>query len=72
MTGRKDNSFQSINVQLDEKNYLYWSYAMNNFLRVKSMWAYVMSTRIKPTNKKATDYAKSLDAWKTDNSKIIT
>ena len=36
------------------------------------MWGYVTGTRIKPTDKKAIDYAESLDAWEADNSKIIT
>ena len=36
------------------------------------MWGYVTGTIIKPANKKAIDYAETLDAWESDNSKIIT
>ena len=36
------------------------------------LWGYITGTIIKPTDKKATDYAESFDAWEADNSKIIT
>ncbi|PWA89615.1 hypothetical protein CTI12_AA109930 [Artemisia annua] len=41
MAAFKDDSLQSISVQLDGKNYVYWSYVMKKFLRGKSMWGYV-------------------------------
>ncbi|XP_073131422.1 uncharacterized protein [Henckelia pumila] len=72
MVSRKDNSLQSISVQLDGKNYTYWSYFMKNFLREKSMWSYVTGVRIKPTDETTTNYANLVDSWETDNSKIIT
>lgn len=72
MTCRKDDSLQSISVQLDGKNYSYWGYVMKNFLRGKSMWGYASGVRLKPTDKNATDYADSLDTWEADNAKIIT
>ena len=56
MTGRKDDSLQSISVQLDGKNYSYWGYVMKNFLRGKSMWGYVTGVKVKPTDNKAADY----------------
>lgn len=72
MSGRKDDSLQSISVQLDGKNYSYWSYVMKNFLRGKSMWSYVSGVRVKPTDTKAADYEASVDVWEANNSKIIT
>ncbi|XP_073154102.1 uncharacterized protein [Henckelia pumila] len=72
MAGRKDDSLQSISVQLDGKNYSYWTYVMKNFLRRKSMWGYVTGVCVKPADIKAADYAKSLDTWEADNAKIIT
>ncbi|XP_073056860.1 uncharacterized protein [Primulina eburnea] len=72
MATRKDDSLQSISVQLDRKNYSYWGYVMKNFLRGKSMWGYVTSVRDKPTDQTNPDYAVSLDVWEADNSKIIT
>ena len=72
MTGRRDDSPQSIGVQLDGTKYSYWSYVMRQFLRGKSMWGYVIGVRVKPTNEKATDYANLVDVWETENTKIIT
>ena len=71
MASRKDDSLQSISVQLDGKNYSYWSYVMKNFLRGKSMWNYVTGVKNKTTDTKAADYASLLDVWEADNSKII-
>ncbi|XP_073036801.1 uncharacterized protein [Primulina eburnea] len=72
MASRKDDSIQSISIQLDGKNYTYWSYVMKNFLRGKSMWNYVTGVRVKPTDDQANDYAGLVDNWEADNSKIIT
>ncbi|XP_075489501.1 uncharacterized protein LOC142528343 [Primulina tabacum] len=71
MATRKDDSLQSISVQLDGKNYSYWGYVMKNFLRGKSMWGYVTGVRDKPTDQTNPDYAVSLDVWEADNLKII-
>jgi len=38
MATRKDDSLKYINVQLDGRNYSYWSYVIKNFLHEKSMW----------------------------------
>ena len=35
MAIERDDSLQSVSVRLDEKNYLYWSYVMRNFLKGK-------------------------------------
>ncbi|XP_047342810.1 uncharacterized protein LOC124946290 [Impatiens glandulifera] len=72
MVVRKDDSLQSISVQLDGKNYSYWSYVMKIFLKGKSMWGYVTGTKMPPTDKAAETYATMLDIWEADNSKIIT
>ena len=72
MAGRRDDSLQAIGVQLDGKNYSYWSYVMRNFLRGKSMWSYVTGVRRKPTDEKAEDFATSIDVWESNNAKIIT
>ncbi|GKD11336.1 gag-pol polyprotein [Tanacetum coccineum] len=69
----KDDSLQSVSVQLDGKNYSYWSYVMKNFLRGKSMWGYVSGTKVKPVNGLLVDnYAGLLDTWEVNNSKVIT
>jgi len=44
MATKKDDSFQSVSVRLDGKNYSYWSYAMRNFLKGKKIWGYVSRT----------------------------
>ncbi|XP_073136982.1 uncharacterized protein [Henckelia pumila] len=72
MVSRKDDSLQSISVQLDGKNYTYWSYVMKNFLRAKSLRSYVTGVRIKPTDETTTNYADLVDSREVDNSKIIT
>ncbi|XP_073309961.1 uncharacterized protein [Primulina huaijiensis] len=72
MATHKDDSLQSISVQLDGKNYSYWCYVMKNFLRGKSMWGYVTGVRDKPTDQMNPDYAVSLDVWEADNLKTIT
>ncbi|GJS32093.1 uncharacterized mitochondrial protein-like protein [Tanacetum coccineum] len=73
MAVRKDVSLLSISVQLDGKNYSYWSYVMKNFLRGKSMWGYVSGTKVKPVNGLLVDnYAGLLDTWEVNNSKVIT
>ena len=68
----RDDSLQSISIQLDGKNYAYWSYVMKNFLRGKTMWGIVIGDKKKPTYEKAVNYETLLDSWETDNSKIIT
>ena len=68
----RDDSLQSISIQLDGKNYAYWSYVMKNFLRGKTMWGIVTGDKKKPTDEKAANYETLLDSWETDNSKIIT
>jgi hypothetical protein len=73
MASDKDDSLQSISVQLNGENYPYWSYVMKNFLKGKKMWIYVDGTSVKPTDKKdETEYAKQLDVWDVSNSKILT
>jgi len=57
MTIGKDDSFQSINVQLNGKNYSYWSYVMKRFYLEKSMWGYVSSVKGKPIDTKVDNYA---------------
>ncbi|KZV56542.1 hypothetical protein F511_16141, partial [Dorcoceras hygrometricum] len=70
MASRKDDSLQSISVQLDGTNYTYWSYVMKNFLRGKSMWSYVTGVWVKPIDDTATDYAVLVDNWEVANSWI--
>ncbi|XP_045795561.1 uncharacterized protein LOC123890064 [Trifolium pratense] len=73
MASDKDDSLQSISVQLKGPNYPYWSYVMRNFLKGKRVWSYVDETSVKPTDKKdEAKYAKELDTWEASNSKIIT
>jgi hypothetical protein len=68
MASDKDDSLQSISVQLNGDNYPYWSYVMRNFLKGKKMWGYV-----DPTDKKdEAKYAIELETWDSSNSKIIT
>ena len=71
MVVRKDDSLQSISVQLDGKNYTYWSYVMKKFLRGKSMWGYVTGVKKMPTDNKLDNYAVLLETWEVCNSKII-
>ncbi|XP_023761615.1 uncharacterized protein LOC111910054 [Lactuca sativa] len=70
----KDDSLQSISTRLDGKNYTYWSYVMKNFLRGKNMWGYVTGKKkkAKPLVPQTENYDLLLDAWETDNSKVIT
>ncbi|KAK2387439.1 hypothetical protein QL285_061222 [Trifolium repens] len=73
MASDKDDSLQSISVQLNGENYSYWSYVMKKILKGKKMWSYVDGTSVKPTDKKdETEYAKQLDIWDVSNSKILT
>ena len=73
MASRKDDSLQAISVQLDGKNYSYWSYVMKNFVRGKSMWGYVSGTKTKPINGLLVEnYEALLDTLEVDNSKVIT
>jgi hypothetical protein len=50
MSNNKDDSLQSISVQLKREIYHYWSYVMKNFLKGKRMWGYIDGTSVKPTN----------------------
>jgi hypothetical protein len=73
MASDKDDSIQSISVQLNGENYSYWSYVMKNFLIGKDMWSYIDGLYVKPTDKKDVDkYAEALKTWNKGNSKIIT
>ncbi|XP_019416336.1 PREDICTED: uncharacterized protein LOC109327614 [Lupinus angustifolius] len=73
MATERDDSLQSISVQLNgSSNYAYWSYVMRNFLIGKRMWGYVSGTFVKPTNSATENYAKELETWEVNNSKIIT
>ncbi|KAK2397651.1 hypothetical protein QL285_059206 [Trifolium repens] len=73
MANDKDDSLQSISVQLNGENYPYWSYVMKNFLIGKDMWSYIDGTSVKPTDKKDADkYAEAFKAWNKNNSKVIT
>jgi hypothetical protein len=46
----RDDSLQSVSVKLDRKNYSYWSYIMQNFLKNKKIWGYVSGTYMVPKN----------------------
>jgi hypothetical protein len=72
MTSDKDDSLQSISVQLNGENYSYWSYVMKNFLIGKDMWGYIDGTSVKPTNIMDAKYAETLKIWNKSNSKVIT
>ncbi|XP_062093433.1 uncharacterized protein LOC133799432 [Humulus lupulus] len=72
MAGAKDDSLQSINVQLNGQNYSYWHYVMKKFLKGKRMWGYVSGTSTKPKNDKDDSFAEQLNLWDANNSKIIT
>jgi len=50
MTTERDDSFQSMSVRSDGKNYSYWSYVMRNFLKGKKMCGYVSGTYVIPKN----------------------
>ncbi|GKC03110.1 gag-pol polyprotein [Tanacetum coccineum] len=67
-----DDSLQSISIQLDGKNYTYWSYVMKNFHHGKLMWGYVSGVKKMPTDEKIDNYDVLLETWEVDNSKIIT
>lgn len=72
MASERDDSFQSINVRLNGKNYSYWSYVMKNFLIGKKLWGYVSGTHCKPIEVNNEKYVEQLDSWGVCNSKIIT
>ncbi|XP_062088473.1 uncharacterized protein LOC133795035 [Humulus lupulus] len=72
MASAKDDSLQSINVQLNGQNYSYWHYVMKIFLKGKRMWGYVSGTSTKPKDDKDESFAEQLDLWDANNSKIIT
>jgi len=38
MAIERDDSLQSVSVRLDGKNYSFWRYVMQNFLKGKKMW----------------------------------
>jgi hypothetical protein len=71
MTTERDDSLHSVSVRLDEKNYSYWSYVMQNVLKGKKMWGYVSGNYMVSKNTKEGD-ATVIDAWEADNTKIIT
>jgi hypothetical protein len=68
---KKDDSFQSVSVRLNGKNYSYWSYVMRNFLKGKKMWGYVSGTYVIPNNTEEGD-AVLIETWEANNAKIIT
>ncbi|XP_062103204.1 uncharacterized protein LOC133814230 [Humulus lupulus] len=72
MAGVKDDSLQSINVQLNWQNYSHWHYVMKNFLKGKRMWGYVSGTSTKSKDDKDESFVEQLDLWDANNSKIIT
>ncbi|XP_062114820.1 uncharacterized protein LOC133827805 [Humulus lupulus] len=72
MAGVKDDSLQSINVQLNGQNYSYWHYVMKFFLKGKLMWGYVSGTSTKPKDDKDESFPEQLVLWDANNSKIIT
>ena len=71
-TMAKDDSLQAISVQLDGKNFAYWSYVMRNFLKGKSMWGYVSGTITAPDPSKEDSSSTTIETWEVANSKIIT
>jgi plasmid maintenance system antidote protein VapI len=72
MASDKDDSLQSISVQLNGENYSYWSYVMKNFFIGKDMWGYIDGTSVKPTNIMDAKYAETLKIWNKSNSKVVT
>ncbi|XP_055960608.1 uncharacterized protein LOC130015098 [Mercurialis annua] len=68
----RDDSLQTVSVQLDGKNYAYWSYVMKNFLKGKQKWGYISGDFVKPEDGTTADYVSLLDKWEVANSKIIT
>ena len=74
MSFGKDDSLQSISVQLNGTNYSYWSYIMKKNLRGKSLWSYVCDkdTTTKPADAKTTESKTAMEVWEVNNSKIIT
>ncbi|CAN1279610.1 hypothetical protein LINPERPRIM_LOCUS17081 [Linum perenne] len=72
MANVKDDSLQSVTMQLAGQNYMYWSYVIRIFLKGKSMWGYVSGTFVKLTDEKATNFANQMRLWEANNSKIIT
>jgi len=67
----RDNSLQFVNMRLDEKNYLYWSYMTRKFFKGKKIWRYVSGTLVKPKNIDE-GYVALIDALEANNTKIIT
>jgi len=55
MTTERDDSLHSVSVRLDEKNYSYWSYVMQNVLKGKKMWGYVSGNYMVSKNTKEGD-----------------
>lgn len=69
MVGAKDEYLQFFSVQLNGKNYCYWSYVMKKKkLKGKVIQSYVDGTSIKITNKKdEAKYAKEFKQWDVSN-----
>lgn len=72
MTSERDDSLQSISVQLNGQNHPYWGYMLQNFLKCKRMWEYVSGTSVKPIDKQVGKYETKLESWEENNSKTIT
>jgi hypothetical protein len=67
----RDDSLQSMSVRLDGKNYSYWSYVMQNFLKGKKIWGYINETYVVPKKTEERNVA-LIDAWEANNANIIT
>jgi hypothetical protein len=67
----RDGSLQSMSVRLDGKNYSYWSYVMQNFLKGKKIWGYINETYVVPKKTEERNVA-LIDAWEANNANIIT
>jgi hypothetical protein len=67
----KDDSLHSVSVRLDGKNYSYWSYVMQNFLKGKKFWGYISGTYMVPKKTEEMNVA-LIDAWEANNANIIT
>ena len=65
--GERDDSFQSISVRLDGRNYSYCSYVMKKFLKGKRMWGYISGTLSKPTDASNEKYVEMLEIWDVNN-----
>lgn len=56
------DSLYSISTQLDNKNFVYWSYVMNILMKCKHTWGIVTCVKGNLTYEKVVNYATLLDA----------